>query len=462
MTYNLRMRDGNGRVAKDGDLVTDEELSDSYANMNISKQPLQLSQPMRAYKDSKTKAIRFVPYSPQKNLKKKVPQMLDQDFDDALVAARASIKDYSVGADAAPRAFGGLLPQDKAESMKMLRKLQKVYVSNGIVTSAQWAQILEELNIKSKVPKNENTTDYKDMKKEVAKRIREYAEQREKTGQNKTVDLENEGYKKYINKYLKSVRNYYIEENDLTVTPRPVHTARNALGQAVHTNLTVGPAAAAGNNRTAGDFIVGVGINPKSTPSIDAVSIAAAAAVGGVNVGYVFTSSQEAIVGSAAAGAGEKRDDALITLITPTAARPAATVASDLLNFEKSRDIITTSIMNSATKLANIPIHFKVFSDGVAYDTVRDKELKKLNDLIEKLFKIFIEQTQKYIDENPGADAVWAAFDGRKGAKKSAKKPHHKGRSGKKMHRDDDDGAKKKKGGSKSKSRGMKKRSPKH
>ena len=89
-------------------------------------------------------------------------------------------------------------------------------------------------------------------------------------------------------------------------------------------------------------------------------------------------------------------------------------------------------------------------------------EIKKLNDLIEKLFKIFIEQTQKYIDENPGADAVWAAFDGRKGAKKSAKKPHHKGRSGKKMHRDDDDGAKKKKGGSKSKSRGMKKRSPKH
>ena len=469
-------RDGRKSLTADGDLVTDSEL-DSFRQgySNDQRQPININQPLKAYK-GKGGMIQFVPYSAKKNIKKKVPAMLDNDFDNTKAAAQAEI-DTAAGGAGAPAlnsSWTNLNGTQKAAALKGIRKLQKVSLSIGMVTDKQWEQIFEDLKIKSRPLKNQNTTDYKDMRDEVDKRIREYAGKRNKNGFAKTVDLIDEDYKKYINKYLKSVRNYYMEENDLQPVARPLFTTAAAPNRNIYVNLAAAPAPGGGaaplgpGGAAAGDnFIIGSGLNPESTPVYTAALAAG-------NAGLYWLNTQRAVrAGPAAAPVAGIRDEPnLVRILTAAAgvagarniiavaavAGPglggaavldanerAAMATADLSRFEKSRDIIKSPILNVANtalttaNMGTVNSQISVFSDGVYYDSTKenDKSLKALQQLIEKLFKIFIDRTARFLEENPDADSEWKPLnDGGKRKKhvsKSAK--GHRRHSGSKHHK---------------------------
>ena len=489
-------RDGRKILSADGDLVTDSEL-DSFRQgySNDQRQPININQPLKAYK-GKNGMIQFVPYSAKKNIKKKVPAMLDNDFDNTKAAAQAEIDTAAgpAGAPVANSSWTNLNGTQKAAALKGIRKLQKVSLSIGMVTDKQWEQIFEDLKIKSRPLKNQNTTDYKDMRDEVDKRIKEYAGKRNKYGFAKTVSLDDEDYKKYINKYLKSVRNYYMEENDLKVLARPVmESANGTANRNVHVNivpLAPGAAdlgAAAGGGGPAilanGVYIIGSGINPESTPKQSAFGFNGAAA--GASGGIYFENSQHAVNDTVATAAGVKQDPNLLRILTPAgaagavprvpaagavrfskitvplAAAPAGVVAGaqatevkggaplyrsderplnelpELQKFEKMREVIKLAALNtgklSAAGMGTTASQISVFSDGVYYDPAyeNDKALKALKDLIEKLFKIFIDRTNRFLEENPDANETWTALDGGRkkhdGARKSGKGRKHSG-----------------------------------
>ena len=478
-------RDGRKSLTADGDLVTDSEL-DSFRQgySNQQRQAININQPVKAYK-GKNGMIQFVPYSAKTNIKKKVPVMLDMDFDTVEAAAKQEILNAAGAAGGGPAGateWKNLYAGGKSIALKALRKLQKVSISTGMIDETQWDQIIENLGIKTRKSKNDNTTDYKDMREEVDKRIREYAGKRSKNGFAKTVDLKDEEYKKYINKYLKSVRNYYMEENDLKVLARPVFRNEVAVDRNIHVGVdaTVGPvggAIAIGGGVATSDYILGSGINPESTPKTTTVGPGAIAA-GAAGSGFFFSTTQKA-VRAAAAAAGTKSDSALLAILSNSVAAGAVPVApavgvagnrfpiiSDALvhtvvggirlytseeraahelpalqRFEKMRDIIKTPIVQSNNALdvsANAAIgtptsQISVFSDGVYYDPndKNDKSLKALQQLIEKLFKIFIDRTKRFLENNPDADEIWTALDGGRkkhdGGKKSGKGRKHSG-----------------------------------
>ena len=506
----LRSSDGrrNNGVA-DGDLVTDSEL-DSFRQgySNDQRQPLNINQPMKAYK-GKGGMIQFVPYSAKKNIKKKVPSMLDNDFDSTKASAQAEIDAAAAvllgrGIAAPPPVAGvdylwkNLSAKGKSDALKQIRKLQKVSLSIGMVTDKQWEQIFEDLKIKTKPLKNQNTTDYKDMRDEVDKRIREYAGKRNKNGFAKTVDLKDEDYKKYINKYLKSVRNYYMEENDLKVLARPVMARDGSADRHVFVNAPAAAAAAAAAvglgaptaDSAAANYIVGSGINPESTPQYTAIAIAAlAAAAAGASGGVLFLATQHAVrntgAGAGVGGIAEKLDANLLRIITPVdaaggvvvAAAPAVRAAGaaaaarfsvissvmlgaagvggvrlydneerplhalpELQKFERMREVIKLTALQSgelkADGMGTNTTQISVFSDAVYYDPSHadDKPLKALKDLIEKLFKIFIDRTKRFLEENPDANEIWTSLDGGKGKNHASKKSTkgHKRHSGSK------------------------------
>ena len=498
-------RDGRKSLSADGDLVTDSEL-DSFRQgySNDQRQPININQPLKAYK-GKGGMIQFVPYSAKKNIKKKVPAMLDNDFDNTKAAAQAEINSAAAAAGAVGIAVGApayvagtdyqwkdLSASGKAAALKGIRKLQKVSLSIGMVSDKQWDQIFEDLKIKSRPLKNQNTTDYKDMRDEVDKRIKEYAGKRNKNGFAKTVSLDDEDYKKYINKYLKSVRNYYMEENDLKVLARPVMERNNGANRHVFVSAPAGAVAAgaaaglgAGTVDAAdANYIVGSGINPESTPQYTAIGVAggaAAAASGGV----LFLDTQHAVRNTGATvGNTEKVDANLLRIITPVnaggavvgnapAARgPGAAAAvrfpvignamlagaagvvggvrlyddeerplhalPELQKFERMREVIKLSALQQkkaldANGMGTNASQISVFSDGVYYDPSHpdDKPLKALKDLIEKLFKIFIDRTKRFLEENPDANETWTALDGGRkkhdGSRKSGKGRKHSG-----------------------------------
>ena len=499
MTMTLRSatkKDGRKGTAADGLLVTDSEL-DSFRQgySNQQRQAININQPVKAYK-GKNGMIQFVPYSAKTNIKKKVPVMLDMDFDTVEAAAKQEIINAAGPAGGAAPAGGGpvgttewkyLSAGGKSLALKALRKLQKVSISTGMIDEKQWDQIIENLGIKTRKSKNDNTTDYKDMREEVDKRIREYAGKRSKNGFAKTVDLKDEEYKKYINKYLKSVRNYYMEENELKVLARPVMTPNAGVANRnLYANINIGDGALATVRNAvhtaaaaaiAGDnYIIGSGLNPESTPK----TITGGAVLAGES-GLYFDQTQIAVRNAGATDIlnGLKLELNLLTIITNTAApggipgvpavgapgtrfptinavitqgepggvrlydsreRPFHALP-ELERFEKMRDIIKTPIVQSKTALevsANKALGTKnsqisVFSDGVYYDPTdkNDKSLKDLKDLIEKLFKIFIDRTKRFLEENPDADETWTALDGGRkkhdGGKKSGKGRKHSG-----------------------------------
>ncbi len=501
MTMILRSARDGSRKKVDGLLVTDSEL-DSFRQgySKDQRQAININQPVKAYK-GKNGMIQFVPYSAKKDIKKKVPVMLDMDFDTVEAAAKQEILNAAAAGAALPGGAPGpggpvgatewkyLNSGGKAMALKALRKLQKVSISTGMIDETQWDQIIENLGIKTRKSKNDNTTDYKDMRAEVDKRIAEYAGKRSKNGFAKTVSLEDEEYKKYINKYLKSVRNYYMEENDLKVLARPVFRNEAANDRNIIVNVgAAGPAGVAAIAVGAGpgtsDYILGSGLNPESTPKTTTVGAGLIAA--GAGAGFYFSNTQYAVrAGPAgAAAAGTKSDAQLLNLLSPggaaggVPARPAAGVVGNrfpiitddldhtvvggvrlyspeeraahelpaLQRFEKMRDIIKTSIVQStnpldisaATAMGTRNSQISVFSDGVYFDPTNknDKALKSLKDLIEKLFKIFIDRTKRFLEENPDADETWTALDGGKG-KRHAKKSTRgkKAHSGSKKHK---------------------------
>lgn len=481
MTMTLRSattRDGRKGAAADGDLVTDSEL-DSFRQGYAydQRQPININQPLKAYKGSGG-MIQFVPYSAKKNIKKKVPAMLDNDFDNTKAAAQAEI-DTAAGAGAVNASWTNLNGTQKATALKGIRKLQKVSLSIGMVTDKQWEQIFEDLKIKSRPLKNQNTTDYKDMRDEVDKRIREYAGKRNKNGFAKTVALDDEDYKKYINKYLKSVRNYYMEENDLKVLARPVFRNEAANDRNIYVNVNAaGPAGVAaigvGAGAATSDFILGSGINPESTPKTTTAGAGLIAA--GANAGFFFSTTQHAVRAGAQVP-GTKSDTTLLNILSSAAAPgvvPAAPappalgnrfpIISDDLNHaavggirlytkeeravhelpalqkhERMREVIKLATLNagslSAANMGTSASQISVFSDGVYYDPAyeNDKALKALKDLIEKLFKIFIDRTNRFLEENPDANQIWTALDGGKRKKHVSKSARgHKRHSGSK------------------------------
>ena len=467
-------RDGRKSLSADGDLVTDSEL-DSFRQgySNDQRQPININQPLKAYK-GKGGMIQFVPYSAKKNIKKKVPAMLDNDFDNTKAAAQAEIdRAVNPGAPVPNSLWTNLTADQKAIALKAIRKLQKVSLSIGMVSDKQWEQIFEDLKIKSRPLKNQNTTDYKDMRDEVDKRIREYAGKRNKNGFAKTVALDDEDYKKYINKYLKSVRNYYMEENDLQPVARPLFTTAAVQNRYIYVNLANAGAAAGANNVAIGgggaaaaaaenNYIIGSGLNPESTPVFGA---------GGAGAGGLYwLNTQRAVRAGpvAAPVAGIREEPNLVRILTAAAgvagarniiavaAGPglggaavldanerAAMATADLSRFEKSRDIIKSPILNAANtalttaNMGTVNSQISVFSDGVYYDSTKenDKSLKALQQLIEKLFKIFIDRTARFLEENPDADSEWKPLnDGGKGKTHASKKSTkgHKRHSGSK------------------------------
>lgn len=499
MTMTLRSSRDGSKNKRDGLLVRDSEL-DSFRQgySKDQRQAININQPVKAYK-GKNGMIQFVPYSAKKDITKKVPVMLDSDFDTVEAAAKQEIINAAGPAGAVAPGGGpagatewkNLNAGGKSLALKALRKLQKVSISTGMIDEKQWDQIIENLGIKTRKSKNDNTTDYMDMREEVDKRIKEYAGKRSKNGFAKTVDLKDEEYKKYINKYLKSVRNYYMEENELKVLARPVyrHVAVDNRNIRVNVNAGLGPAGVAviavGGGAAESDYILGSGLNPESTPKTTTVDPGLIAA--GPGAGFFFSTTQHAVRAGVAA-AGTKSDAALLALLTPggapgaVPAPPAPGVVGNrfpiigdalthnvvggirlysdeeraahelpaLQRFEKMRDIIKTPTVQSNNALdasANAPLNTKdsqisVFSDGVYYDPTNknDKALKSLKDLIEKLFKIFIDRTKRFLEENPDADETWTALDGgngKKNVKKSAKKSTRakKGHSGSKKHK---------------------------
>jgi len=491
MTMTLRSGRDGSRKKVDGLLVTDSEL-DSFRQgySKDQRQAININQPVKAYK-GRNGMIQFVPYSVKKDIKKKVPAMLDQDFDNTKASAQAEI----IAAGGANATWPTLTAQQKSDALKQIRKLQKVSLSIGMVDDKQWEQIFEDLKIKTKPLKNQNTTDYKDMREEVDKRIREYAGKRSKDGFAKTVKLDDEEYKKYINKYLKSVRNYYMEENDLKVVARPLFTTAAAANRNVYVNLAAAPAAGAGlaaalaagivNPAGAGagadaanNFVIGSGINPESTPTYQALGGAAN------QTGLYWLNTQHAVRSFAAdpAVAGIKPEPNLLTILTNAAgmagargiiagaadtgaglggaaaltdAERSAMATNELQRFEKSRDIIKTQFARandlSAAGMGTTNSQISVFSDGVYYNSTNenDKSLKALQQLIEKLFKIFIDRTKHFLEENPDADATWLPLNdggkGKKHAKKSAKSA--KSARGKKAHSGSKKHKKKRSGG---------------
>ena len=465
-------RDGRKSLSADGDLVTDSEL-DSFRQgySNDQRQPININQPLKAYK-GRGGMIQFVPYSAKKNIKKKVPTMLDNDFDNTKAAAQAEI-DTAAGPAGAPvlnSSWTTLNGTQKAAALKGIRKLQKVSLSIGMVTDKQWEQIFEDLKIKTRPLKNQNTTDYKDMRDEVDKRIREYAGRRSKDGFAKTVKLDDEDYKKYINKYLKSVRNYYMEENDLKVVARPLFTTAAAPQRNVWVNQAADPpngtaAFAPGAGAAENNYIIGSGLNPESTPTYTNSNPG-----GGAAGGLYWLNTQHAVRAGAAV-AGIKSEPNLLTILTAAAgvvgaraviAGAADTTAGlggaallndtertlmttdDLQRFEKARDIIKTTPVRGLTTLNSTGLgtsasQISVFSDGVYYDPTNenDKSLKALQQLIEKLYKIFIDRTARFLEENPDADTKWIPLnDGGKGKKHDGARKSGKGRkhSGSKHH----------------------------
>jgi hypothetical protein len=355
--------------------------------------------------------VRLIPY--KKSKQHKIPKIKDNQIQDLKNIVQNAI-DTANGGRAGPYLYSSLTTAaNRAKALKEIVEFQKISQENGFATPAQWQQVLEDFGIRQKVVLGEETTDYDDMKDNVMKAIKRYAEKKDENGNLKRVSLADIHYKRFINKYLKEVKKYYLENTDVTArevyaigTPGLVATA--SVGHRVDDALTT--AAVLKGEGLYSAYDEGTPKNFALAMSLDADIVKSQAAASGYN-----------------ATAGK---------------------FPDLKNFEMNRDVIGRQYLKDdadANKLVSLIADDKI---GIwtspklsvfTFITAYSDDLKDIKDLIETMYDLFISQTAKFLRDpkHLGRDKKWSMVpDGGKRGMKSAHKaaPRRSGRLALKAH----------------------------
>lgn len=383
----LRARDGNGmaitQASKDGIWSAEDFLKQEFERPSKSPKGVQAGKIYKLLQDSKNnnKYVKLQEYDEEEELNNKVPEMADSVWD----TVKKMVEDCFNKAGV-------------CQDFDKLEKIEKFYVGRGLMDQDDFDQILFEAKVISKPKPGVNTTNYNELQKTVRDFITIYRQEHP----NKSIALDSEDYKRYINVCLKRVKQKYMKDQDVDIV-KFTGTDQDATTASV-------------NNTSVYSFYTGA-------------KVTARAATTG-------TPGTPAVIGTGR----------LDTNAAP--AKGQYTKASDLKNFERARDIIkTTTLQNSTDYLTELkdPTHISGEDYTNAPITVfsvltkTNKNLVNLKAMIEKMYNIFIKETTKIVDKTPSA-AFNLADGARHGSRGKPKKSGPRRRS---------DGRSKRKGGRK-------------
>ena len=356
--------------------------------------------------------VRFIPY--KKSKKHTVPKIKNSQFKDLMAAVMAELDANHSGA----KTWSELSYPEKGKALKNLLEFKKASLKYGFATDTEWQQVEEELGIKQKAVKGEETTDYTDMKAAVMEAIQRYAAKTDEHGQLRRVSLDDFQYKKFINKYLKEVKKYYLQ--DVKINERdiyPTGTTDILTTIASPGGKTVQPR---GTNLATIELLKGKGLYsfyeettakkyPNAALNIDSLVVA---------------------------------DQAKAAGMTPTTL--ALTVAGkrfpELEYFELNRDVIGRKFLADDAK-ANVLTKQSTDEKTGNWATTpqlsvftfitddKDGNLAALKDLIETMYDLFITQTDKFLRDEKNVDRNEKWTDGKHGMKSAHKAaPRRSGR----------------------------------
>lgn len=344
--------------------------------------------------------VRFIPY--KKSKKHTVPRINDTQFKDLMEAVQSIL--------GSGKTWQTLSSADKGRALKEIAEFQKVSEEYKFAEPDQWKQVLEELGIRHKAVKGENTTDYNDMKLRVREAIDRYAAKPDEHGNLRRVALDDLQYKKFINKYLKEVKKYYLE--GATITPRSVADASVQIQNTVEGKGANKIAAITTKATQTQKFFRGKGL-------------------------YEFYDEKDESLATPSEAVYAKATLAITAAVVKdqvTAAGGGATSFPDLEYFEKNRDVIGRMYLKddkiSLQSLESVDkegiweenkVKVSVFTFITAYD----KDLAALKILIETMYNLFISQTDKFLREeiNEDRDKKWTDGGKRRGMKSAKAAP---------------------------------------
>ena len=438
----------DGKVASWAQIMNDDSVRPMDQDYPRQRQPededdceekVCVNKPLKQ-QTSSNGLVRFIPY--KKSKKHTVPKIKNSQFQDLMAAVLAELNTQN------PRAtkWSDLTPTEKGKVLKNLLDFKKASLKYGFATDTEWQQVEEELGIKQKAVKGEETTDYTDMKAAVMEAIQRYAAKPDEHGQLRRVSLDDLQYKKFINKYLKEVKKYYLQdvrinERDIGADTVNIFSVEAGVGRvsiaAKAANGTVGTTAGVPFFKGKGLYSFYAEGNAKGLDR-NVLKFDKAA----LGVASTPVADQAKAAGYNATAAGKK--------------------FPELEYFELNRDVIGRKFLadddkaNALTKQSTVEKtgnwattpQLSVFTFITEDDN--DGNLSALKDLIESMYDLFITQTEKFLRDEKNADRNEKWTDGKHGMKsahtaaarrsgriaarmmKSGKAAHHK--SGKVAH----------------------------
>lgn len=370
----LRARDGNGmaitQASKDGIWSAEDFLKQEFERPSKSPKGVQAGKIYKLLKDTKNnKYVKLQEYDEEEELNNAVPEMADSVWD--------KVKEM------VDKCFS---PTGVCQDFDKLEKIEKFYVGRGLMDQDDFDQILFEAKVISKPRPGVNTTNYNELQKTVRDFIAIYRQEHP----NKSIALDSEDYKRYVNVCLKRVKQKYMKDDDVEIV-KFTGADQDATSSTV-------------NNTSVYSYYTGATVRAApATTGVPAV----------IGTGRLDTSNPPA------------KDQ-----------HAKAKTNSELRNFERARDIIkTTTLQNSTTPLTELKAATHISGEDYTNApitvfsvlTKTNKNLVNLKAMIEKMYNIFIKETNKIVEKTPSA-----AFSLADGAKRKHGSP---GRGGKK-HKD--------------------------
>lgn len=369
----LRARDGNGMAitAKDGIWSAEDFLKQEFERPSKSPKGVQAGKIYKLLKDNQAnpRYVKLQEYDEEEELNNKVPEMADSVWD--------KVKEM------VDKCFS---PTGVCQDFDKLEKIEKFYVGRGLMDQDDFDQILFEAKVISKPKPGVNTTNYNELQKTVRDFIAIYRNEHP----NKSLDLKSEDYKRYINVCLKRVKQKYMKDDDVDIV------AFTGNDQTATTSTA--------NNTSVYSYYTGT-------------AVTAAPAVG----------STLAVIGS----------DKLQKNADPAKNQfSKAPDAAALKIFERMRDIIkTTTLQNSTTPLAELKDAKHISGENYANApitvfsvlTQSNKNLVNLKAMIEKMYNIFIKETNKIVEKTPSAAFNLADGSRRRHGSRGVAKPKKDG-----------------------------------